>query len=380
MLNVLVTGAGGFIGKNLIDRLHKEKEISIKQYHRGDNLSLLYQHLNDSDVIYHLAGVNRPQHNTEFASVNRGLTEQIVNYLREHQKSPKIIFSSSAQAAFDTPYGLSKKAAEEVLIDYSNDTGAEVFIYRLPGVFGKWCKPHYNSVVATFCHEISRNKEIEIHHAEKTLELAYIDDVASDLMDCLTRKKTEEEIYYPFSQSFHITIGELAHKLYEFKEIRKSLVIPDLSDKLTKYLYTTYLSYLDENNFSYELPAHRDERGSLVELIKSREAGQVFMSTSREGVIRGNHYHHTKVEKFCVIKGTANIHLRKINSDKLITYTVSDQKLEMVDIPPGFTHSIENVTDDEIIILFWVNEIFDADQPDTFSLNVQPSNTNNKKG
>lgn len=380
MINVLVTGAGGFIGKNLIDRLHREKGVSVKQYHRGDNPTLLYKYLNDADIIYHLAGVNRPRHNEEFSSVNRGLTEQIVNYLSENQKTPKIVFSSSTQAAFDTPYGLSKKAAEEVLKNYSNETGAEVYIYRLPGVFGKWCRPHYNSVVATFCHEISHDKEIEIHDANKKLELAYIDDVADDFMDCLTRKKTEKKFYYPISQTFHTTIGELAHKLYEIKNIRKSLIIPDLSDKLTKYLYTTYLSYLDKNDFSYDLPAHQDERGSLVELIKSHQAGQVFMSTSRKGVIRGNHYHHTKVEKFCVIKGMANIMFRRVGSEELITYTVSDQNIEMVDIPPGFTHSIENVTDGEMIVLFWANELFDPDNPDTFSLKVQPGEIDEKKG
>lgn len=380
MINVLVTGAGGFIGKNLIDRLHREKGVSVKQYHRGDDPSLLYRYLNNSDIIYHLAGVNRPQNNEEFARVNRGLTERIVNYLRENQKTPKIVFSSSTQAASDAPYGLSKKAAEELLENYSNETGAEVYIYRLPGVFGKWCKPHYNSVVATFCHEISHDKEIEIHDKNKTLELVYIDDVVDNFVYCLARKKIEEKFYYHISQTFHTTLGELAHKLYEIKDMRKSLIIPDLSDKLTKYLYTTYLSYLDENNFSYDLPVHQDERGSLVELIKSHQAGQVFISTSRKGVIRGNHYHHTKVEKFCVIEGTANIKLRKIDSDEPITYTVSDQNIEIVDIPPGYTHSIENVTDGEIIVLFWANELFDPDNPDTFPLKVQQDEADEKKG
>ncbi|MEW9677354.1 NAD-dependent epimerase/dehydratase family protein [Lentibacillus sp. L22] len=379
MTNVLVTGAGGFIGKNLIDRLHRKKGVFVKQYHREDDPSLLYRYLNDSDIIYHLAGVNRPQYNAEFARVNRGLTERIVNYLKKNQKTPKIVFSSSTQAAFDTPYGLSKKAAEEVLKNYSNETGAEIHIYRLPGVFGKWCKPHYNSVVATFCKEISNDKAIEIHDADKMLELVYIDDVVNHFMDCLDRKETEGKFYYPINQIFQTTVGELARKIYEIKEIRKSLIIPDLSDRFTKYLYTTYLSYLDENNFSYNLPTHQDERGSLVELIKSHQVGQVFMSTSRKGVTRGNHYHHTKVEKFCVIKGAANIKLRKIDSEELITYRVTDQNIEIVDIPPGYTHSIENVTDDEMIVLFWANELFDPDNPDTIPLKVQPDEANNRK-
>ncbi|ASK61076.1 capsular biosynthesis protein [Virgibacillus phasianinus] len=380
MINVLVTGAGGFIGKNLIDRLHREKGVLVKQYHRGDDLSQLYRHLNDSDIIYHLAGVNRPQHNEEFARVNRDLTKLIVNYLRENQKTPKVVFSSSTQAELDTPYGVSKKAAEDVIKNYSNVTGADVCIYRLPGVFGKWCKPHYNSVVATFCHEISHDKEIDVHDGKKKLELVYIDDVVDSFVSCLALKNKEGNFYSSISQTFHSTVGELANKLYEIRDMRKSLIIPDLSNKLTKYLYTTYLSYLDKNNFSYDLPAHLDERGSLVELIKSQQAGQVFMSTSRKGVIRGNHYHHTKVEKFCVIRGSANIKLRKVDSDELITYTVSDQNIEIVDIPPGFTHLIENVTDGEMIVLFWANELFDPDNPDTIPLKVQLDETDEKKG
>jgi len=380
MINVLVTGAGGFIGKNLIDRLHREEGVSIKQYHRRDDLSLLYGYLNDTDVIFHLAGVNRPQRNAEFARVNKGLTELIVNYLKEKKKTPKIIFSSSAHAAHDGPYGLSKKAAEEVLKNFSNETGAKVYIYRLPGVFGKWSKPHYNSVVSTFCHEISHDKEIEIHDAKKALELVYIDDVVDNFIDCLSPKKIERKFYYHIGQTFHTTVSELAHRLYEIKDMRKSLIIPDLSDKLTKYLYSTYLSYLAENNFSYDLPVNQDERGSLVELIKSHQTGQVFMSTSRKGVIRGNHYHHTKVEKFCVIKGEANIKLRKIDADEVITYSVTDQNIEMVDIPPGYTHSIENITDGEMIVLFWANEIFDPDNPDTFYMDVQKTDTEERNG
>ncbi|WP_152657832.1 NAD-dependent epimerase/dehydratase family protein [Oceanobacillus sp. CFH 90083] len=380
MINITVTGAGGFIGKNLVDRLRQEKGVSVRQYHHSDDLSLLYKYLNDSDIIYHLAGVNRPTNKSEFASVNKGLTESIVNYLRAHHKTPKIVFSSSAQAEIDTPYGLSKKAAEEVLQHYSMETAAEVYIYRLPGVFGKWCRPHYNSVVATFCHEISHNKDIAIHDADKMLELVYIDDVVDSFIDCLHQKRTEKTFYYSIPQTFHITVGELAQKLYEIKNIRNSLIIPDLSDPFTKYLYATYLSFLDENDFSYDLPVHQDARGSLVELIKSHQLGQIFMSTSRKGVIRGNHYHHTKVEKFCVIKGEANIALRKIDSDQRISYRVTDQNIEMVDIPPGYTHSIENVSDDEMIVLFWANELFDPDNPDTFPLDVQPNKVDKKKG
>ncbi|MCM3740870.1 NAD-dependent epimerase/dehydratase family protein [Oceanobacillus luteolus] len=375
MINVLVTGAGGFIGKNLIDVLQQDKKIIVNQYHRNDDVSQLYQYLNNADIVYHLAGVNRPKENEEFTKVNKGLTETIVKYLKDQNKTPLIVFSSSRQAEMNNPYGQSKKEAEEVLKKFSIETGADVRIYQLPGVFGKWCKPHYNSVVATFCHEIAHHREIDIHDADKMLELVYIDDVVNSFIDCLYEKKMGKTFYQHIKQTFHITVGELANRLYKIRDIRKSLIIPDLSDLLTKYLYTTYLSYIEPNDFSYRLPTHKDSRGSLIELIKSHQAGQIFMSTTKKGVIRGNHYHHTKVEKFCVIKGTANIKLRKIGNDKTITYTVSDQNIEIVDIPPGYTHSIENITDEEIIVLFWANELFDPNNPDTFYLQVDRDKT-----
>lgn len=380
MIRVLVTGAAGFIGKNLIERLHREKNVVVKHYYHGDDLSILYKYLSESDLIYHLAGVNRPQHEEEFARINTGLTEAIVNYLKKNNKTAKIVFSSSAHAEHSTPYGLSKKAAEEVLKNYSNETGSEVYIYRLPGVFGKGCKPNYNSVVATFCHNISHDIDINIDDANKTLELAYIDDVVDSFAECLNRKWVKGTFYYDLNQTFHITVGELADKLYEIRDIRTSLILPDLSDRLTKCLHATYLSYLDTTNFSYALPTHKDKRGRLFELIKSKQAGQLFVSTTGKGIIRGNHYHHTKVEKFCVIKGKASIKFRKIDSDEVVTYVVTDQNIEVVDIPPGYTHSIENISDDEMIVLFWANELFDPEKPDTFPMNVQPEKNDSKKG
>lgn len=380
MKRVLVTGAAGFIGKNLMERLHREKNVIVKRYHHADDLSLLYEYLSESDIIYHLAGANRPKNEEEFTKVNTGFTETIINYLRKNHKTPKIVFSSSMHAELNTLYGLSKKAAEEALKKYSIETGAEVCIYRLPGVFGKWCKPNYNSVVATFCHNISHDKDITIDDENKTLELAYIDDVVDSFAECLYSKRAKGTFYFYLNQIFHTTLGELADKLYEIRNMRKSLIIPDLSDKLTKRLHATYLSYLDDNNFSYGVPMFKDERGSLFELIKSKQAGQIFVSTSRKEVIRGNHYHNTKVEKFCVIKGKASIKFRKIDSDEVITYVVTDQNIEVIDIPPGYTHSIENSSDDEMIVLFWANELFDPEKPDTFPLNVQPDTDGLKEG
>ncbi|WP_182421736.1 NAD-dependent epimerase/dehydratase family protein (plasmid) [Priestia megaterium] len=371
MIKVLITGANGFIGKNLIERLHREKDLIIKKYNSRDDLSLLHEHLSDSDVIYHLAGVNRPLDNQEFIKTNIGLTEEIINYLKKINRKPKIIFSSSIQAEYENPYGASKNAAEEILKKYSVESGQEVYIYRLPNVFGKWCKPNYNSVVATFCHNISHDIDISIHDANKKLELIYIDDVVESFTDCLYRENKEEQYYCPLTQTFTIKLGELVKRLYEIRDMRKTLIIPNLSDKLTKFLYATYLSYLDHSNFSYELPTYKDERGSLFELIKSHQMGQIFISKSGKGVMRGNHYHNTKVEKFCVLKGEANIKFRKIDCDEIITYFVTDKKIEVVDIPPGYTHSIENLSDEEMIVLFWANEIFDSTKSDTFYLNVQ---------
>ncbi|WP_087972289.1 NAD-dependent epimerase/dehydratase family protein [Oceanobacillus rekensis] len=372
MVKVLITGATGFIGKNLAERLSREEGLTIMTYSSRDSLSLLYQYLNDSDIIYHLAGVNRPLDDEEFVRTNLGLTELIVNYLKKVNKNPKIVFSSSTQAELNTPYGISKKKAEDILKRYSVETGAEVYIYRLPNVFGKWCKPNYNSVAATFCYNISHGIDISIHDSNKSIELVYIDDVVNSFTDCIYKRTKEGQYDCSISQNFKITLGELANKLYEIRDIRKTLMLPNLSDKLTRFLYSTYMSYFDKNNFSYELPTYDDERGTLFELIKSHEMGQIFVSKSRKGVIRGNHYHNTKIEKFLVIKGEANIKFRNIDSDEVITYFVTDKKIEVVDIPPGYIHSIENLSNEEMIVLFWANEVFNPNKPDTIPSNVQP--------
>lgn len=368
--NILITGAGGFIGRNLTVRLKELEKYELFLFDQDDSEDDLNAYLSKADVIFHLAGVNRPTDNSEFAKVNKGLTERIISLLKENKLSPKIIFSSSIQAELDNPYGLSKKNAEDALINFSKGTGTSVRIYRLSNVFGKWCRPNYNSVVATFCHNIANGLPIQVNNPASEISLIYIDDIVNDFISRIEEEPASFSDFDYISPVFTVTLAELSEKLYSFKGMRQTLILPDFSDLFTKYLYTTYLSYLPENKFSYKLTSHSDDRGSLTELIKSLQFGQIFVSTTKPGITRGNHYHHTKVEKFCVIKGKGRISFRKIDGGKIISYDVTGEQIEMVDIPPGYTHKIENTGDEEMIVLFWSNEMFSKDKPDTYFLKV----------
>ena len=370
---VLVTGSEGFIGKNLIIRLQELDSVVIKSFDKEDNIETLKKYLQESDFLFHLAGVNRTENVEEFEKVNAGLTKDIINILGEKNKKIPIAITSSIQAELDNPYGKSKKMAEDELIKYSEQNNVPVYIYRLPNVFGKWSRPNYNSVVSTFCYNISHNLDIMISDAEKELELVYIDDIVDEFVKLLSSEVEDiEKRFYKINRIFKITLRELADKIYQIKDMRKTLIVPDLSDDFMKFLHATYLSYLDENDFSYNMDTKEDERGNFIELIKSRTFGQVSISRSGKVVIRGNHYHNTKNEKFCVIQGKAVIKLRNILDDKIISYYVSDKKIEVVDISPGYTHSIENLTegDGEMILLIWANEIFDPENPDTYYCEV----------
>lgn len=373
MKTVLVTGSEGFIGKNLITRLQELDSVVIKSFDKDDNIEILKKYLRESDIIFHLAGINRPKNVEEFEKVNVGLTETLIKLLEEMDKKIPIIITSSVQAELDNPYGKSKKMAEDELIKYSNKNSVPVYIYRLPNVFGKWSRPNYNSVVSTFCYNISHNLDITISDPEKELKLVYIDDVVNEFVKLLSSEvENIEKRFCKINRTFKITLKKLADKIYQIKDMRKTLLVPDLSDDFIKYLHSTYLTYLDENNFSYNMDMKEDERGNFNELIKSESFGQVSISKSYKGIVRGNHYHNTKNEKFCVTKGEAVIKLRNILDDKIISYYVSDKKMEVIDIPPGYTHSIENLTkgDGEMILLIWANEIFDPENPDTYYCEV----------
>ncbi len=363
----LVTGSGGFIGKNLIEGLRRCGDVEIKTFDIEDDIDRLSAHLKEADIVFHLAGVNRPEKVEEFETGNVVLTETIINILEGFKRNIPIVLSSSIQATLDNPYGISKKKAEDVLIEYSRKNNAKVYIYRFPNVFGKWCRPNYNSVVATFCYNISHGLDISISDTNNEIELVYIDDVVDEFLGVISQRDGDkDEYYHKIGRTFRITLGALAEKICQLRDMRKSLVVPDLSGDFMKCLHATYLSYLDKDDFSYKLDLKTDQRGGLAELIKSEHFGQIFVSTTHKGVIRGNHYHNTKVEKFCVLKGKAVIRFRHIFGDEVLSYHVSGENIEVVDIPPGYTHSIENLGDDEMIVLFWANQIFDPEKPDTY--------------
>lgn len=368
MKTVLITGSRGFIGKNLRAVLGRDKEVIIRTFDRDDEPGLLDSQLAEADFVYHFAGVNRPQDPKEFEIGNARLTGRIVETLERLQRTVPILLTSSAQAEFDNPYGRSKKAAEEILAEYSKRTGAPIFIYRLPGVFGKWSRPDYNTVVATFCHNIARGLEIKVSDPAHALELVYIDDVIRHFTGHLHQPQSPAGAgcYFQINTTFKVTLGDLAARIYSLRDMRTTLRVPDLADYFMRCLHATYLSFLDTRDFSYPLDLKTDERGALFELIKSEHFGQIFVSKTFKGITRGNHYHDSKIEKFCVIQGKAVIRFRHILSDEVIEYSVSGEVIEVVDIPPGYTHHIENIGDNEMIVLFWANQIFDPAKADTF--------------
>lgn len=371
MRTVLITGADGFLGKNLVASLEQSKDIKILTYTRNNTIEELEQFIKKSDFIFHLAGVNRPQDLSEYDSGNRGFTENLLSLMDKQNRKIPVLFSSSIQATMDNPYGVSKLAAEQALLNWSNKNGIAVYIYRLPNVFGKWCRPNYNSVVATFCYNIARGLPININDPSKELTLVYIDDVISEFINALNgNPHMDEDGYCTVPLTFKITLRELVDKLFEFAQSRKSLIMPDFEDDFTRFLYATYVSYLPEDDFGYELEMKTDNRGWLAEFIKSRHLGQIFISKTKPGITRGNHWHHTKVEKFLVIQGEALIKFRQVRGDKVIEYRVSGDNLKVLDIPAGYTHSITNIGDTDLITLFWADEIFKPERPDTYYMEV----------
>lgn len=364
-MNVLVTGANGFLGKNMVEALRRISNIRISEFGREDRMEDLERLLINADIVYHFAGVNRPENEKGF-NANEYLMDGIVSILRKHRSKPKIIYASSIQAAHSNPYGKSKMAAEQSLIRFAEEMSAPIHIFRLPNLFGKWSKPNYNSVISTFCHNIARGLDITISDPNTKLELAYIDDVVIRFIELLYEEKDSDSHYDSVSPTYAVSLGELAQMITSFKQIRETGILPLLNDPLIKRMYSTYLSYLPREAFSYPLKSFHDHRGSLFEVIKSEAAGQIFVSTSYQGVERGHHYHNTKVEKFCVIKGKAIVRFRHIFEDEVFTYELSDTNRVVLDIPPGYTHSIENASEEELIVLFWANEIFQADRPDTY--------------
>lgn len=371
MKKVLITGSDGFIGKNLLVDLKHSNSFEIIRYDIEHDRAYLKEALKDIDFVFHLAGVNRPEGNEEFSEGNIELTRFLVDSLIENNNLVPVVLTSSTQAEMDNPYGKSKLEAEHIIMDYIQK-GGKGYIFRLTNVFGKWCKPDYNSVVATFCHNIATGKEISISNPDKMLELVHIDDIIADFTNLLKNPELNgSDKILTVEPIYSVTLGKLADMIRSFREISRSCMIPDLKDDFTRKLHSTYLSYVPINEAKYPLELRTDERGYIFELIKSDSLGQIFVSRTKPGITRGNHFHHLKNEKFCVIDGNAIIKSRHLITNEIYSFEVSGDKPEVVNILPGYTHSITNTGNTELITLFWANEPFNQEKPDTYFEKVE---------
>jgi UDP-2-acetamido-2,6-beta-L-arabino-hexul-4-ose reductase len=374
MKTVLITGAEGFVGRNLAAHLRARDGIRLLSYDLHNSEAELRLWASQADVIFHLAGVNRPKNVEEFESGNAGTTADLCRILREAGRAPQIILSSSIQAEGDSPYGASKRRAEEIVRQFAWQTGAAVAIFRLKNVFGKWCRPNYNSVVATFCHNTARDLPVRISDPHRQLELVHVDDVVAAMLAEMDRPRRRPRALVAPDRipSCTLTLADLAGRIEFFRDMRQSLRVPDFSVRFNQQLYATYLAYLEPSQWEYGLEVKRDARGNLAEFIKSPWFGQIFVSRTRPGVTRGNHYHHVKTEKFLVLAGEGLIRFRHLEGEEIREFRVRGEDYRVVDIPPGHPHSITNVGPGEMITLFWASEIFDADRPDTYYLPVDP--------
>ncbi|HHZ7955186.1 TPA: type 8 capsular polysaccharide synthesis protein Cap8F [Staphylococcus aureus] len=369
-MNIVITGAKGFVGKNLKADLTSTTDHHIFEVHRQTKEEELESALLKADFVVHLAGVNRPEHDKEFSLGNVSYLDHVLDILTRNTKKPAILLSSSIQATQDNLYGESKLQGEQLLRQYAEEYGNTVYIYRWPNLFGKWCKPNYNSVIATFCYKIARNEEIQVNNRNVELTLNYVDDIVAEIKRAIEGNPTIENGVPTVPNVFKVTLGEIVDLLYKFKQSRLNRTLPKLDNLFEKDLYSTYLSYLPSTDFSYPLLMNVDDRGSFTEFIKTPDRGQVSVNISKPGITKGNHWHHTKNEKFLVVSGKGVIRFRHVNDDEIIEYYVSGDKLEIVDIPVGYTHNIENLGDTDMVTIMWVNEMFDPNQPDTYFLEV----------
>jgi UDP-2-acetamido-2,6-beta-L-arabino-hexul-4-ose reductase len=372
---VLVTGAKGFIGKNLVMRLRELPRFEVTEFVRGDDATALLALVTRVDAVVHLAGENRPADTSAFVQVNTALTvvicKAIASRVASGGRRVPLVLASSTQAECDNPYGQSKLAAETAVKRLAFDSGNPAVVYRLPGVFGKWCKPNYNSVVATFCHNIARGLPIEINDPAATLQLVYVDDVVTSIVaavDAAVQPNAPEVLSQGLvSPLYQTTLGELAAQIQAFADCRTTLMSERVGAGLVRALYATYVSYLPNESFVYEVPQHSDPRGVFVEMLKTSDSGQFSYFTAHPGITRGGHYHHTKTEKFLVIKGTGLFRFKHLLSDEHYEVTTSGDKPQVVDTIPGWTHDITNIGTDEMIVMLWANEVFDRQRPDTFT-------------
>lgn len=370
-MKVLITGSKGFVGNNLIKTLQYDKSVEVFEYSRANSLSDLSRYTKECDFVIHLAGVNRTDNRQDFYDVNSDLTKTLISSLEANNNFVPILLTSSIHSDADNDYGMSKKAGEELVIEYSKANNTPVYIYKLPNLFGKWSKPFYNSVVATWSYQIANSEEISISDESVQIQLLYIDDLIAEIISKLNYQSDHTEYYYEISPTYLISLKKLAETLKSFKANRKSLYIADMSNDLERKLYSTYLSYLPNDDFKYELVTHSDSRGSFTELLKSISFGQVSVNIAKGFEIKGNHWHHSKNEKFIVVKGQAKIKFRNVLDDQVIEYLVSDEKFEVVDIPTGYVHTIENLLAEDLITIMWVNEPYDENKSDTYVEKVE---------
>jgi UDP-2-acetamido-2,6-beta-L-arabino-hexul-4-ose reductase len=368
-MKVLVTGANGFIGKNLVAHLQERPSIEVLCFVRGDSTADLAEKVAQADFLFHLAGVNRPRHEAEFAQGNCDLTRALCDALRESERKVPVVYSSSIQAERDNPYGVSKRGAEDALCQLAEGSGQPVCIYRLPNVFGKWCRPNYNSAVATFCHNIVHDLPIQVNDPAAVLRLVYVDDVVAAFLSHLDQER-KGELYQQVEPVYETTVGQLAEQLYAFKRSRASMLTEAVGTGLARALYSTYISYYEPEQFAYPLAKHEDPRGVFVEMLKTPSSGQFSYFTAHPGVTRGGHYHHTKTEKFLVIRGSARFRFRHIVTGATHEYCTSGAVPEVVETIPGWSHDITNMGGEEMVVMLWANEIFDRQNPDTVTYKV----------
>ncbi len=378
-MNILITGAKGFVGKNLVENLKNVRDgkdrtrnlaqdLNIFEYDVDTDEALLDEFCKKADFVFNLAGVNRPENDEEFVNGNFGFASKLLDALKKYNNTCPVMLSSSIQAERDNPYGRSKKMGEDLFFEYGKETGARVLVYRFPNVFGKWCRPNYNSAVATFCYNIARSLPITVNDREVMMTLVYIDDVVEELINALSGNENRTGEFCEVGIFHKITLGEIVDLIYSFKESRENKEVPDVTENsFSKKLYSTYLSYLPSDSFSYPLQMNCDARGSFTEILRTKTSGQFSVNISKPGITKGQHWHNTKNEKFLVVSGHGLIRLRKIGTDEIIDYEVSGEKLTVVDMIPGYTHNIINLSDTEDLVTFmWCNECFNPDKPDTY--------------
>ena len=366
-MKILVTGSNGFIGKNLISNLSLRDDIQIYRYNRDSSYDDLLSYTKDCDFVYHLAGINRSDNIDDFYNGNVLLLSKIFECLKTNNNKCSVLITSSSHANLDTQYGKSKKQEEELAFSYAKENNVKIYVYRLNNLFGKWCKPNYNGVIATWCYNISHNLDIVVNDRNTILSLNYIDDVCNDFIKCLSNSiECFDDGFYYVNNVYKKSLGEIVDLIFSFKKNELDILVPTTGDEFIKKLYSTYLSYVPLNDLVVDMESHKDDRGVFCELVRTRDSGQISVSKTNPKVLRGGHYHNTKMERFIVISGEAKITFEHVIDHSKYEFYVSGDRLQYVNIPVGYQHRIDNIGDSELIMILWANELFDTNSPDTY--------------